>query len=267
MIHPTAIIHPKAQVDPTVEVGPFAIIDEDVVVGPGCKLGPYVYLSGQTVIGARNVFHPGCVIGHMPQDLKFRGEKTRLRIGDANHFRENVTVHRATAPEGETIIGSNSLFMAGSHVAHDCVLGNHLLVANGALLAGHVVMHDRAFASGNCLVHQFVRLGTLAMMQGGSAISKDLPPFTVVREVNMLCGLNIVGLRRAGYSVEQRLELKKLYHLLFRSGKPFRAAIEEAQATFKADVSKIMLDFVTTSKRGVCMDPNLGGSEAEEEGE
>ncbi|MCS7338329.1 MAG: acyl-ACP--UDP-N-acetylglucosamine O-acyltransferase [Verrucomicrobiae bacterium] len=252
MIHPTAVIHPKAVLDPSVTVGPYAVIDEGVVIGPECVIGPYVYITGQTVIGARNRFHAGCVIGDAPQDLKYKGAPTRLRIGDNNVFREHVTVHRSNNPDEETVIGSNNFLMQHSHVAHNCVLGNHVILAGGALLAGHAIVHDRAFISGNCLVHQFTRVGTLAMMQGGAAISKDLPPFTVAVRENEICGLNIIGLRRAGVTPEERLELKRLYRLLFREGRSLSAAVAIAREQFQGHLARTMLDFIAGSKRGVC---------------
>lgn len=254
MIHPTAIIHPQAKLDATVQVGPYAVIDADVELGAHCVVGPHVYLTGVTKIGSHNQFHAGCVIGDAPQDLKYRNEPTRLRIGDHNVFREHFTVHRSTKIGEETIIGSNNFLMAHSHVGHNCQLGDHVIIANGALLAGHVSVQDRAFISGNCLVHQFVRVGTLAIMQGGSAISKDLPPFTVARGGNGICGLNAVGLRRAGVTAEQRLELKKLYHALFRSGKNTRVALANAQKVFSSATAKVLLDFVAGAKRGLCSD-------------
>ena len=187
VIHPTAIIHPKAKLDSTVRVGPYAVIDEGVELGADCVVGPHVYLTGLTTIGAGNQFHAGCVIGDAPQDLKYKDEPTRLRIGDHNVFREHFTVHRSTKPDAETIIGSHNFLMANAHVAHNCVIGDHVILANGALLGGHAEVQDRAFISGNCCVHQFCRVGTLALMQGNSAISKDLPPFTVAlaRERNL----------------------------------------------------------------------------------
>lgn len=230
------------------------MIDEGVQVGPGCTLGPHVYLTGQTSIGADNQIFAGCVIGEAPQDLKYQGAPTRLRIGNRNVLREHVTVHRSTKVAEETVIGSENLLMAHSHVAHNCRLGDHVIVANGALLAGYVSIDDRAFISGNCLVHQFVRVGTLALMQGGSAISKDLPPFTVARGDNGICGLNTVGLRRAGLDPAQRLELKQLYHMLFRQGWSLTAALAAARAQFSGPYAKIMLDFLSASKRGVCFD-------------
>ncbi|HLZ54804.1 MAG TPA: acyl-[acyl-carrier-protein]--UDP-N-acetylglucosamine O-acyltransferase, partial [Verrucomicrobiae bacterium] len=154
MIHPTAIIHPKAKLDSTVRVGPYAVIDEGVELGAGCVVGPHVYLTGLTTIGTGNQFHAGCVIGDAPQDLKYQGEPTRLRIGDHNVFREHVTVHRSTKADAETIIGSHNFLMASTHVAHNCVMGDHVIMANGAVLGGHAEVQDRAFLSGNCCVHQ-----------------------------------------------------------------------------------------------------------------
>jgi len=264
MIHPTAMIHPKAKLDSTVRVGPFAVIDEGVELGANCVVGPHVYLTGLTMIGAHNQFHAGCVIGDAPQDLKYDGTPTRLRIGDHNVFREHVTVHRSTRLDAETIIGSHNFFMANTHVAHNCVVGDHAILANGALLAGHAVVQARAFISGNCLVHQFTRVGTLALMQGGSGISKDLPPFTVALRVNEICGLNVVGLRRAGFTAEQRTELKQLYHLLFRSGKNLCAAVVEAREKFTSPPAKNMLDFVAEAKRGVCTDVGRIAGESED---
>ena len=254
MIHPTAIVHPQAKLDSTVRVGPFAVIDEGVELGAHCVVGPHVYLTGQTKIGAGNQFHAGCVIGDAPQDLKYKNEPTRLVIGGHNVFREHFTVHRSTKPDAETVIGSHNFLMAHAHVAHNCVVGNHVILANGALLGGHVTIQDRAFISGNCLVHQFCRVGALALMQGGAAISKDLPPFTIARGDNGICGLNIVGLRRAGISAAERMELKRLYHFLFRSGINLRGAVAEAKKNFTGAAATTLLEFVAGAKRGVCAD-------------
>ena len=257
MIHPTAIIHPGAKLDASVQVGPYAIIDEGVEVGPECVIGPQVYLTGRTTIGARNRFYAGCVIGEAPQDLKYSGEPTGLRIGDGNVFREHVTVHRSNKPAECTVIGGQGFFMANAHVAHNCRLGDEVILANGVLLGGHVAVDDRAFLSGNCVVHQFVRVGTLAMMQGGSAISQDLPPYTMARGDNGICGLNIIGLRRAGLTPAERLELKQLYRVLFREGQNLRAAAASARAKFSSAPAKVMLDFLAGSKRGVCRDTGV----------
>jgi len=264
MIHPTALVHKKAKLGTNARVGPFAIIDEHVSLGADCVVGPHAYLTGHTTAGAKNHFFAGSIIGEAPQDLKYRGEPTRLRIGDSNVFRENVTVHRSNNTREDTVIGSHNFFMANCHVGHNAQVGNHIIIANGALLAGHVSVADRVFISGNCLLHQFVRVGTLAMMQGGSAISQDLPPFTVARGDNGICGLNVVCLRRAGFTAEQRRELKRLYLVLFRGGRKLREAIEEAREEFKSDADRVMLDFVAATRRGICADTGFVADSDEE---
>lgn len=263
-IHPTAVIDPKAKIDPAAKVGPYVVIDEAVELGPDCIVGPYVYLTGKTRIGAGNKFHAGCVIGDAPQDLKYKGEPTGLVIGDNNIFREHVTLHRSNKLEEDTIIGANNYFMAHCHVGHNCHIGNHVIIVNGALLAGHVTVHDRAFISGNCLIHQFTRIGTLTMMQGKAGVGQDLPPFTIATGINTICGLNVVGLRRAGFTAEQRLELKRLYHLLFRSGRNLREVLAETQKTFTSTTAKTLLDFIADAKRGVCRDISSGRGSDEE---
>jgi len=254
MIHPTAVISPKARLAASVKVGPYTVIDDGVELGDGCVVGPHVYLTGLVTAGVNNHFHAGCVIGDAPQDLKYDGTPTRVRIGDHNVFREHVTVHRSATPEGETVIGSNNFLMANVHVGHNSRMHDHVIMANGALLAGHVEIFDRAFLSGNVAVHQFVRVGTLAMMQGLSGVTQDLPPFTVAKGFNYMCGLNTVGLRRAGVGAAERLELKKLYRLLFRSGKNLRTAVAEAQGLFQTEVARTLLEFVNASRRGVVAD-------------
>ncbi|MSR43041.1 MAG: acyl-ACP--UDP-N-acetylglucosamine O-acyltransferase [Pedosphaera sp.] len=255
MIHPTALIHPKSRLDSTVTVGPYAVIDAGVVLGPGCVVGPHVHITGQTTMGANNRFHAGCVIGDAPQDLKYNAAPTRLRIGDDNTFREHVTVHCSNKLGEDTVLGSHNLLMAHSHVGHNSVVGNHVVLANGALLAGHVEVADRVFFSGNTMAHQFCRIGTLALMQCGAAATKDVPPFCIVRNgMNHLCGLNIVGLRRAGVPAEQRLQLKKLYHVLFRRGLNLSQALQAAEHEFTDGPARQMLDFIAGSKRGICVD-------------
>ncbi len=258
VIHSTAIVHPDAKLDSTVKVGPATVIDAEVEIGPHCVIGPHVYLTGATTIGAYNQLFAGCVIGEAPQDLKYNGEPTRLRIGDHNVFREHVTVHRSSKPDGETLIGSHNYLMQHSHVAHNVVLGDYVILAGGALLAGHVSVADRAFISGNCLVHQYVRVGPLALMQGGSAISKDLPPYTVARGENAICGLNTIGLRRAGFSDPERLELKQIYRLLFRQNSNLRSALANARNQFDSKPAHVLFDFLASSQRGVCSDMRNG---------
>ena len=254
VIHSTAIVHSGARLDADVTVAPYAVIDEGVEVGAGCIIGPHVYLTGNAKIGKANRFFAGSVIGEAPQDLKYHNEPTGLRIGDGNIFREHVTVHRSSKVGEETVIGSENFLMAHCHIAHNCRLGNQVIMANGCLLGGYVSLADRAFISGNCLVHQFVRVGTLAMMQGGSAISKDLAPYTVARGDNAICGLNTVGLRRAGLSPAERLELRQLYHVLFRSGSNLRSALEAARKQFNSAPARVLIEFLETSKRGLCVE-------------
>jgi UDP-N-acetylglucosamine acyltransferase len=259
MIHPSAVIHPQAKLGANVTVGPCAVIEAGVTVGDDCIIGPQVTLLGATTIGKGNRFHAGCVIGDAPVDVKYKGEPTRLRIGDHNIFREHVTVNCSNTLAEDTVIGSHNFLTPHAHVGHNCIVGNHVILGGGCFLAGHVVVEDRAFISGCCLVHQFCRVGTLAMMQGGSGISKDLPPFTVVHRINELCGLNVVGLRRAGFSPAERMEIKRLYRELFRSGKNLREAVAEAQTTFTGAGAKTMLEFIASAKRGVCADSGAGG--------
>jgi UDP-N-acetylglucosamine acyltransferase len=263
VIHPTAIIASRAKLDPTVRVGPYAVIDEDVQIGAGCVIGSHVYITGRTAIGRENHFFTGCVIGEAPQDLGYKNEDTGLHIGNHNIFREHVTVHRSSKLSEDTVIGNDNFLMQHSHVAHNAVLGDRVIVAGGALLAGHVNVGDRAFISGNCLVHQFVRVGAFSLMQGGSAISKDLPPYTMARGYNGICGLNTVGMRRAGFSSAERLELKQLYHSLFRNGLNLRAALAEARKSFSSPRAMVLLDFISTAKRSICVE--VGGVQIEKD--
>ena len=263
MIHPTAVIHPKAEIDASTVIGPYAVIDAGVVIGPRCHLGPHVYVTGATRIGTGNRFHAGCVIGDAPQDLKYTDAPTRVRIGDNNVFREHVTVHRANKVEEDTVVGSNNFLMATAHIGHNSRVGNHVIIANGALLGGHVTVEDRAFISATCMLHQFTRVGTLALMQGGSGISKDLPPYTVATGNNQICGLNIIGLRRAGFTSEERVELKRLYRLLFRQRLKFSEALAQARAEFHGPKTTALIEFVASSRRGVCSD--IGGNAEEED--
>lgn len=255
VIHPTAVVHPDARIAPGCRIGPHAVIDAHVEIGESCDVGPLVHLTGHTRIGARNRFHAGAVVGDAPQDFKYDGSATRLRIGDDNVFREHVTVHRSNKTSEDTVIGNGNFLMAGSHVGHNCEIGNHNIIANGALLAGHVHLADRVFVSGTCIVHQSCRIGRLALMQGGSAISTDLPPFCISRGANGLAGLNTIGLRRAGIEAADRLLLRRAYHRLFRSRLPRQAALAAAREEF-AGVALIgeLIDFVASTRRGICRD-------------
>lgn len=251
MIHPTAIVDATAELDPTCEVGPYAVVDAGVRLGPRCRVGPHVYLTGRTVIGADNIFHAAAVIGDAPQDLRYKGAPTGLRIGDGNVFREHCTVNRSSDTEEDTVIGSGCFFMSHSHVGHNSRVGDGVILANNVALGGHVEVGDRAFLSGNSVVHQFTRVGTLAMTQGVTGVSMDLPPFCMAHRVNHLCGLNTVGLRRAGVDAAERLELKRLYRFVFRDGRNLRAAVAEAAGQFNGAAARVFLDFFAATKRGI----------------
>jgi UDP-N-acetylglucosamine acyltransferase len=254
VIHSTAIIDAKAEVPESVSVGPHSVIDAGVALGQGCVIGPYVHLTGQTTIGKNNTFHTGAVMGDAPQDLKYDGAPTRLRIGDENIFREHVTLNRSNSLEEDTVIGSHNFFMAHSHVGHNTVVGDHNIFANAALLGGHVVVGDHVFISAYCGVHQFVRVGSLSMMQGHSGASKDVPPFTMVSAgLNKLCGLNSVGLRRAEISPEDRSELKRCYQRIFMGDENIGQAVEKALEESPGKRARELLEFIAASKRGVCV--------------
>jgi len=256
VIHPTAIIHPGARLHPSVIVEAFAVVDEHVSLGADCVVGPRVCLTGHTTIGARNRFSAGAVIGDTPQDLKYKDAPSRVRIGDDNEFRERVTVHRATTADAETVIGSHNVFMVGAHVGHNARVGNHVVLVNGTMLGGHAEVQDGVHLSGGCGVHQFVRVGTLSMGQCGAIVTQDLPPFTLAKNgINLLCGLNTEGLRRAGVSSAERMELRRLYGVLFRGRATRQDALREASERFTGARARQMIDFVASSKRGVCSDP------------
>jgi UDP-N-acetylglucosamine acyltransferase len=211
------------------------------------------HISGRTSIGENNQIHIGVVIGHTPQHLAYKGGDSGVRIGSGNIFREYVTIHRGYHPGQETVIGDNNFLMAMSHVAHDSVVGNHVIMANGSLLAGHTHVDDNANISGNVAVHQFVRIGRLAMIGGLSKVIKDVPPFMMVDGVSLVHGLNTVGLRRAGYDVATRKQIKEAYRVLYRSGLNVPQAVERLEAEF-GDVAPVqeLLGFIRKSVRGIC---------------
>ncbi len=252
MIHPTAIIHAGARLGSHVQIGPYVVIDEHVALGDGCWVGPHAYLTGCTTVGKENRIHAGAVIGDAPQDLKYRDEPTSLLIGDRNVFREHVTVHRSNKQEEKTVIGDDNLFMASAHVGHNSTVGNQVIMANGVLLGGHVTVHDRAFLSGTCLLHQFVTIGTMALMQGGAAVSKDVAPYCIASGVNEMSGLNTIGMRRSGISADDRKELRRLYHLLFLRTDRLEVVLDGLGEEFQSEAARQMIEFVRASKRGVC---------------
>ncbi|RME28527.1 MAG: acyl-ACP--UDP-N-acetylglucosamine O-acyltransferase [Deltaproteobacteria bacterium] len=254
-IHPTAIIDPQAELAASVDVGPYAIIGPGVVLHDDVIIGAHAVVTGPTVIGARTRVHPHAVLGEDPQDKKYAGEDTRLIIGEDNVFREFSTANRGTVQGGgETRIGDGNLFMAYSHVAHDCLVGSHCVFANCASLAGHVEIQDGAVLGGLSGVHQFTRVGRCAMVGGGGMVAQDVPPFTIAQgDRARLFGLNIVGLRRNGYRLPTIQALRAVYRELFNQGTPLRIALEQVREVY-ADTPEVMemVDFIETSRRGVC---------------
>lgn len=254
-IHATAVVDSRAELGRDVEIGPFAVVGPDVVLHDRVKIAPHTVIMGPCTIGTDTRIYSNSAIGVDPQDLKYRGERTALILGERNVIRENVTISRGTAGGGGiTRIGSDNLFMAGSHVAHDCVVGSHCVFANCASVAGHVVVQDRAILSGLVGVHQYTRLGRCAMISGGAMVVQDVPPFCIAQgDRARLYGLNIVGLRRAGFKLEVMQALKQAYRELYHQGLPMRMALEQVREVY-SEVPEVMelVEFLETSVRGVC---------------
>jgi UDP-N-acetylglucosamine acyltransferase len=253
-IHATAIVHPEAKLHDTVEVGPYAVIGAKVKIGAGTRVGPHAVIEGDTTIGQRNVVFQFASVGAVPQDLKYAGEPTRLEIGDENQIREFTTLHIGTAGGGGvTRIGNKNLFMAYSHVAHDCQVGSGCVLANSVAVAGHCEVGDHVILGGLSAVHQFTRIGQHAFIAGGSMVAMDVPPYcTAQGDRAELVGLNTVGLSRQGYSEEQLGRIKTAYKILFRS----KLGLNEALAKLNAEYGnqpeiKLLLEFVQNSKRGI----------------
>ncbi|MFA5515960.1 MAG: acyl-ACP--UDP-N-acetylglucosamine O-acyltransferase [Desulfuromonadales bacterium] len=254
MIHSTAIVHPGAQIGEGVEIGPYALIGEHVVLGDRTTVGPHTVIEGWTEIGRENRIFQFASVGAVPQDLKFRGEKAWLRIGDGNTVREFVTLHRGTeGGGGETVIGNENLFMAYSHVAHDCRVGNRVILANGSTLAGHVTVGDFAILGGLSAVHQFTRVGCHVMVSGGAMVAQDIPPYTIAQgDRAKTIGLNLVGLQRRGFSDASIRGIKRAYKLVYRSGLRLETALEHIAAELEETPELLVfVDFIRNSERGI----------------
>jgi UDP-N-acetylglucosamine acyltransferase len=255
-IDPTARIAPGVDLAPDVEVGAGVIIDGPSRIGAGTRILAHAYIGPYTTIGQHNLIGFGAIVGHEPQDYAFKGEESYTIIGDHNIIREYVTIHRGTKPGSATRVGNHNFLMALSHMAHNSALADHVVVVNGALVGGYVAVADRAFISANCLLHQFIRVGTLVMMRGGARASRDLPPFCNIDGTHTVKGVNLVGLRRAGFNREQIAHLRQAVRLLFGSRTNLKSALErvEAEIPLTAEVTHL-LDFIRASKRGVAMGP------------
>jgi UDP-N-acetylglucosamine acyltransferase len=253
-IHPTALIAPEADLGDGVEVGPYVVIEGEVRVGPGCVLRPGVHLIGPLTMGCHNTVYTGAVLGERPQHLKYAGEATDLVIGDHNIIREHVTIHRGTSHSRETRIGSHNFLMANCHVAHDCKIGNHCILANGALLAGHCTLEDSVYLSGNCAIHQFVRVGRLALLSGVSVSTKDIPPFIIQQRFNCVGGVNVVGMRRAGIPHAHIDAVRRAFHLLYRGQGVISASLAEIERELGqfAEIAEFVA-FIRSSTRGILL--------------
>lgn len=252
-IHATALIDRRAEIDSEVHIGPYVVVDGPVRVGRGTRVMAHACLTGWTQIGTDNQIHCGAVLGDAPQDKAYQGEESYLIIGDHNVIREHVQIHRGTAPGSVTVIGDYNYLMANSHVGHNCKLGNRIVLANGALLGGYVEVGDNVFISGNCVVHQFVRIGAFALMRGLSGTSRDVPPYSIVDWQHTVRGVNTVGLKRAGFDDRKVREIREAFRVLFRKGRNLALAINELEQSGRVGPEvTTLLDFIKASKRGVC---------------
>ncbi|MEA3278313.1 MAG: acyl-ACP--UDP-N-acetylglucosamine O-acyltransferase [Pseudomonadota bacterium] len=252
-IHPTAIVEDGAQVDESVDVGPFSIIEQGAVIGPGCIIESCVRIYGATRMGSNNRVCHGATLGSEPQDLTYAPQKSKpLTIGSHNHFKEGVNISRGIKTQEGTRIGDHNYLMSYSHAGHDCVVGNHNIFANTATLAGHVEVEDHVFLSGQTAVHQFCRIGAYSMIAGVTGVPQDVPPFVLADGHRAkIIGLNLVGLRRNGFSQVQRSTIKAVYRTIFRSGLKPSAALAKAEAEYPTPETRRIVRFFESSRRGV----------------
>jgi UDP-N-acetylglucosamine acyltransferase len=249
----TARVDPAAVIGAGVRIGEFCVIEGDVAIGAGCLLEPYVYVKRWTTLGARNEISSGTVLGTDPLDRGFGGARSYLRIGNGNKIREHYTISRGTAPESATEIGDDNYIMTSGHIAHNCRIGNQTVIASCALVAGYVEVEDQAFISGGVVVHQFSKIGRLAMIGGNTRINSDVPPFFLYAGYNVQAkGLNLVGLRRAGYKASDVSVLKKAYQILYRSGLKLEDALARIETELPTAETLHLVSFIRRSERGIC---------------
>ncbi|MFH1868623.1 MAG: acyl-ACP--UDP-N-acetylglucosamine O-acyltransferase [Candidatus Omnitrophota bacterium] len=251
-IHPTAVIAESASIAEGVEIGPYSVIEEDVAIGQNCRIGPHAYICNGTTIGPDCHIHKGAVLGDAPQDTAYKGERTYLKIGERNTFREYTTIHRGTKKDSATVIGNDNYFMAFAHVAHNCQIGNNVTMCNYSFFGGYVVVEDKAFISARCGVQQFTRIGRLSFLAGGVRLTKDLPPFMMAGDDNTVSTFNLVGLKRAGLDLKVRSGIKEAYRCVYRSGLNLSHALDEIDKTEKTEEVSHFVDFIRSSERGVC---------------
>ena len=255
----TSIVSPQAKIADNVSVGPFCVIEDDVEIGAGTRLDSHVVIKRYTTLGEDNHVYPGVVLGNDPEDRNFTGERSYLKIGHRNVFRENSSASRGTPPESVTVIGDDNYIMIGTHIAHNCRIGNNIVVCNNCSLAGYVEVGDGAFLSAGVLVHQFSKIGRLAMISGNTRVNLDVPPFLLASDYSVTAhGLNLVGLRRAGLGKDSISQLKEAYRILYRSGLPLDEALMEIEQKILTPEARHMVEFVRRSKRGICRDSRAG---------
>jgi UDP-N-acetylglucosamine acyltransferase len=253
IVAPTARVHPDAAIGPRVRIGEFCVIESDVAVGQDCLLEPYVYVKRWTSMGARNEISAGTVLGTDPLDKAFSGARSYLRIGSGNKIREHFTISRGTAPESATQIGDDNFIMTSGHIAHNCRIGSQTVIASCALLGGYVEVEDQAFISGAVLVHQFSKIGRLAMISGNTRVNLDAPPFFTYAGFSVRPrGLNVVGLKRAGYQASDISTLKKAYRTLYRSGLQLAEALAKIETEMPTPETLHLVSFIRGSERGIC---------------
>jgi UDP-N-acetylglucosamine acyltransferase len=253
MHSPLAVVHPNAKIGNNVTIGPFAVIEEEVMIGDNCRIYPHaVILEGARIGNDCQVF-PGAVVSGIPQDLKFAGEKTTVEIGNRTTIRECVTINRGTKAKGKTVVGNDCLIMAYAHIAHDCCIKDFVIIGNSCQLAGEVEVDNHAIVSGGSLIHQFTRISQHVMIQGGSRIGKDIPPYTLIgRDPIVYCGINIVGLRRRGFTNGQVFLIQDIYRTLYTRGLNNTDAIQCIETEYESSIERdLILNFIKSSKRGI----------------
>jgi UDP-N-acetylglucosamine acyltransferase len=264
LIHPTALVDASAKIGADVRIGPYTVIEEESVIGDNCEVRAHAVICRGTMLGPRNQIGYGAIIGAEPQDLAFKGDPSRVLIGSGNRIREYVTIHRSSKKGGTTLVGNDNFIMGGVHLAHDVKVGNNSILANNTLLAGHVQIGDRVFMGGATIVHQHVRIGSLAITRGGTRLAKDVPPYFMAVNINQVSGINRIGLRRAGFSNETRRAIQAAFDLIYRSKLNVSQALEEIRQKFSTPEIAHLIEFIASSKRGICRERDRTVDDEEE---